>query len=897
MDKLITYLRLPKTEAFIKKAARLGFGLFALILIIIDGRQFLKNLSFGSTLHLLRTFTAFQLIGFLMISLTAIWLTFLYDFTAIRRLGLKIPTLRIMRVSFIANTFNNIAGFGGLGGAGARMLLYRSSDVSGKMIQRVSLMIIPATITGLGSLMLLNITGLTGVGPLIHEYKWLPLLIAGFAGYIPVFCWFTDIRFNRFHLNLSHSPNTGETKTRILMSLVSTLDWAAAAFVLWAILRNIHPGITYLEAAGLFSIATAAGITSMIPGGLGTFDLMLLSGLHVYGLSSEKALAALLLFRFFYYVVPLLGGAVLALGEASPFMLRFGKSVTQLLHLEYKPIPANSLTAIFGDLASRALYILILVGGLLLVISAATPGLPDRVRFMASIFDVPLLQMSHRLSLIFGLFMLLLADEILLRVRRAWTACLILLAFGGIFTFIKGFDFEELMYLSLVMILLWFSRPVFFRRSSPIAPARLLRPLLLTAFMASFYIFSGQPHPIAFLWSHTGISMLHFTPTDYINNGVAALLMVWIVYAIWLKTMEKPPLDRVPPSAENYEKLKRLLSRFPGNSHTHLLYLRDKRFFWSSDDRVLIPYQQSGTCLTALGEPLGDPYEVIDAMESFSNFAELYGLTPVFYQVGESLLPSLHDQGFGFFKLGEEAFVELEDFDLNLSHFKGLRNVRNRIEREGYAFEMLPAGQFSELFSELRTISDIWLSGRREKQFSLGFFDESYLSLSPIALIRAPQGKIVAFASLMPAYRDMDEISVDLMRFLPETPNGTMDYLFLRLLLWARESGYARFNFGMAPLSNVGQSGYPTAAERLAGFMYSYGNRLYSFTGLYQYKKKFHPDWRPKYLAYPHRANLTSILLSVANLINRGNISEPPVDTGVQKAESSMSVVIQSHFK
>ncbi len=867
----------PGFEDIFKRMGRILFGLCAVALILLDGRQFVQNLSFGSTLHLLRTFTPGHLAGFLGVSIVAVWLTFLYDFTAVRRLGLPISTLRIMKVSWISNTFNNVAGFGGLGGAGARMLLYKNTEVSEKVIQRMSLLIIPAAVTGLGCLMLLNLTGLTGVAPLIHEYKWLPVLIAGFASYIPIYCWFTDIRISWRRLNMSHSPNREETRTRLILTAVSALDWSAAAFVLWFILRSIHPGISLLQAAGLFSIATAAGITSMIPGGIGTFDLMLLSGLQAYGTTSEEALASLLLFRFFYYAVPLLISAVLAVGELSPHMLRFGKGFLQFLSppaVEHEPLISSSPNALIGEMASKALSVLVFSGGLLLVASAATPGFPSRIRFFADVFSMPILQISHRISLAIGLVMLLLADEIRIRIRRAWLACLVLLVFGGIFTFMKGMDFEEMFYLAVVFLLLWLSKPVFNNLSTPTSFVRVIKPMLLTAVMAAFYILSGQPHPIAFLKTHSGISMLHFTSDDFINNGIAALGLSWLIYAFWLKTMERPDLGILPPAPEDFVKLEVLLKTQAGNSHTHLLFLRDKSFFWALDDTVLIPYKRSGDCLVALGEPLGNRSSQTVVLEKFRNAADRYGLTPVLYQVTESLLPILHDQGFDFFKLGEEAFVELTDFDLNKSHFKGLRNARNRIEREGFRFELLETGASVTCMDDLRHISDAWLSGRHEKQFSLGFFDEEYLEKSPVALIRSKEGLLVAFASLMPAYHDLDEISVDLMRYVPESPNGLMDYLFLHLMLWAKETGYKRFNFGMAPLSNVGRTGYPSSAERLAGFLYDHGNRLYSFEGLHQYKNKFQPDWRPRYLAYPRKANLTRVIVSVANLINRGKTDE-----------------------
>ena len=103
----------------------------------------------------------------------------------------------------------------------------------------------------------------------------------------------------------------------------------------------------------------------------------------------------------------------------------------------------------------------------------------------------------------------------------------------------------------------------------------------------------------------------------------------------------------------------------------------------------------------------------------------------------------------------------------------------------------------------------------------------------------------------MPAYDEIS-LSVDLMRFDHDTcPNGTMDALFVNLLLWSKEQNYKYFNLGMAPLSNVGLAPFAHEQEKFAKFVYKFGNYWYKFSGLRNYKEKFHPDWEPRYLAYP----------------------------------------------
>ena len=73
----------------------------------------------------------------------------------------------------------------------------------------------------------------------------------------------------------------------------------------------------------------------------------------------------------------------------------------------------------------------------------------------------------------------------------------------------------------------------------------------------------------------------------------------------------------------------------------------------------------------------------------------------------------------------------------------------------------------------------------REKRFSLGEFDPAYLVRTPMAVVWQDD-RPVAFANLF-LNETRQEASVDLMRHLPDSPTGIMDYLFVELMLWARD--------------------------------------------------------------------------------------------------------------
>src|SRR5262249_26730902 len=163
--------------------------------------------------------------------------------------------------------------------------------------------------------------------------------------------------------------------------------------------------------------------------------------------------------------------------------------------------------------------------------------------------------------------------------------------------------------------------------------------------------------------------------------------------------------------------------------------------------------------------------------------------------------------------------------------------------REGLSFELWPPGDLSLCIPELKVISDAWLARRQglEKKFSLGRFDPAYLSHFPIALVRRA-GKIIAFANLWPSAAK-DRLTVDLMRAVPDAPNGTMDFMFCEIILWAKANGYRAFDLGMAPLAGLDDRRFAPLAERIGALVFSHGGKIYRFEGLKRYKEKFLPRW------------------------------------------------------
>ena len=191
-------------------------------------------------------------------------------------------------------------------------------------------------------------------------------------------------------------------------------------------------------------------------------------------------------------------------------------------------------------------------------------------------------------------------------------------------------------------------------------------------------------------------------------------------------------------------------------------------------------------------------------------------------------------------------------------------------KKRNVAFEIVPVERVPLILPVIRDISDRWLNDKsvREKGFSMGRFDEAYLLNHPMALVHV-DGQPVAFANVW-CGGEKSELSVDLMRWTPAAPPGMMDYLFVQLMLWGRDEGYARFNVGMAPLSGLENRALAPLWARAGAFVFRFGEHFYNFRGLRQYKEKFDPIWEPRYLASPGGLALPRILTNVASLISGG---------------------------
>ena len=105
-------------------------------------------------------------------------------------------------------------------------------------------------------------------------------------------------------------------------------------------------------------------------------------------------------------------------------------------------------------------------------------------------------------------------------------------------------------------------------------------------------------------------------------------------------------------------------------------------------------------------------------LQEFLAEADRFGYICVFYQIESKWMSLYHDFGYNFFKLGEEAVVDLNTFTITGKKRAGMRATFNRFEREGYTFSIHEPPFSDELFEELRKVSDAWLGGKKKRFFT-----------------------------------------------------------------------------------------------------------------------------------------------------------------------------------
>ena len=130
-------------------------------------------------------------------------------------------------------------------------------------------------------------------------------------------------------------------------------------------------------------------------------------------------------------------------------------------------------------MAPNLAAIITLGAGLMLLASGATPSATERLLWLTQLAPLSIIEVSHFLSSILGLILVLLAFGLSRRLDAAWAATVGLVVLGAVLALLKGFNWEETTALALIGLVLAPLRVAFPRK------ARLTRMEITPGWMLS----------------------------------------------------------------------------------------------------------------------------------------------------------------------------------------------------------------------------------------------------------------------------------------------------------------------------------------------------------------------------------------------------------------------------
>ena len=809
---------------------------------IRDGFALISHRSFaiagGLTVLSYLTLTGYEILGLMMIE---------------AKLRYRTAAL----ASFISYAFSNNVGLTLITGGSIRYRIYVAKGLSAVDIAYITTF---CTFSfGLGAVVIMSAAALSVpdlVAPAVHLSALLVRLIA-IASLVGLVLWIAagavltrNFRLGNWTMRL---PKVQFTIAQIVLAIC---DLTLAAGVLYVLLPgSIQPPFELYLA--VYVIALVIGALSHVPGGVGVFESLMV--LMLPNVPKAPLISSILAYRAIYFILPLLLAALLTLGQ---------ELVTRRTGIS---TAVRGMTGFLPKLSPQIVGTLVTLSGAVLLFSGAYPSLNYRLEFLEHFLPLPVLEVSHLLSAITGLALLILSRGLFRRLDAAYHLTVIGLIAGIVFSLLKGADFEEAIILALVLAILVPSRPAYYRKASlwnqRFTPKWLVTIGIVVVASAwlGFFSYKHVDYSSDLWWD--------FAFTDKAPRFLRATLAVVTLamcFALYQLLRPAPPLPGKPSEAD-LDDVRAILAESPIGA-ANLALLGDKKLLFSDSRKSFIMYGVLRRTWVALGDPVGPVDEHADLAWKFRELCDIYDGRPVFYHIDAQNLSLYADLGLHLLKLGEEARVSLTDGGASLDRpdRKDLRYARNRAQREGGAFEVLAPHEVEPLMPELMRISDAWLETKnaREKGFSVGFFDPSYIRNFHVALVRK-DGAPVAFASLwLGAGRE--EVMVDLMRHTPDAPYGVMDYLFAELMLWGAANDYKWLNLGMAPLSGFEDKALASIWHKLGTFLFEHGENFYNFEGLRRYKAKFSPEWRPKYLASTGGFLLPKMLFDVSTLVAGG---------------------------
>jgi lysyl-tRNA synthetase len=522
----------------------------------------------------------------------------------------------------------------------------------------------------------------------------------------------------------------------------------------------------------------------------------------------------------------------------------------------------------------------------LLELIVLRPGLHRKFAPMEQVFDPTSFAVAGQvLSVLVGLGLLLLADQLAKRKRTAWRIALVLFAVGSVAHAVKGLQPGATVWSAAMAVTLVLTQDRFRAAPDPPSLLRLARFLptylgaVLLVGVASLYLERHALRP-EFSLSGAVVTVLSglvgldgdFTytqrrfavifPVALVALGVVGLL----VFAVLLF---RPLRARGPHTEEDWRHALRLVHTHGWDTLAYFALRDDKSFFFASDGEAMLAYTYVGGYALVAGDPIGAPGSLPGLLDEFLRMCDDRAWNPAFLAIREADFAAYEARGFRAFYLGDEAILRCDTFDLAALRSKSVRAAARRCGRR-YRFELVPESHASpRLVRELNAISARWRGKTPERGFTMSLSQDikgeganpEFLLCVALDENDTPGG----FLRLVPAYGPDFGYTLDLMRHDPGAPNGMTEFLIASTAAALGDRGVVRLSMNFAMWGRLfADDVHFSPAERVARKLVGVLNPFFQIRSLRDFNAKFDPEWLPRVLAYRRPTDLPRVGLLYA---------------------------------
>jgi lysyl-tRNA synthetase class 2 len=484
-------------------------------------------------------------------------------------------------------------------------------------------------------------------------------------------------------------------------------------------------------------------------------------------------------------------------------------------------------------------------------------------------------------DVLIGLLLLLLAHALRRRKRRAWQAVEALLAFDIVIHFFRHRYPTAIVALVLLIALIYF-RDEFYAEGDQRTRWRALwvfgglvgadviiglTYMILARGLAMDYSFGTRVQET--LYGLVGVSgPVQWVPEargdlfSILTGGLGIFTLVVTAYLFL-----RPAEPRARLGAADAARVRELLVKHGDRDSLGYFALRnDKSVIWSPTGKACVCYRVVSGVMLASGDPIGDPEAWPGAIGPFLDEAARHAWAPAVMGCSELGAEVWCREGhLTALELGDEAIVNVADFSLAGRNMRNVRQMVNRVAKNGYVAEVRRVGDIPRAdLDAIVKVADSWRGSPTERGFSMALGRIGARDDNDCVLVTAAENGVVrALLQLVPW--GADGLSLDLMRRDKSAQPGLNDFLITETIKAATGLGVKRISLNFAMFRAALERGERIGAGPVLKAWRSvliFMSKWFQIESLYKFNAKFSPVWQPRFFVFPGTKDAPRIALA-----------------------------------